>query len=105
MPWKFAPLGVVVAAVLFTGCSSKSESVQSPVAAAEVAPDRCTSAAANFAVGQKASPELLEQARLKAGAFSVRLLKPDSIVTLEYRSDRLNINADDSSTVTRVNCG
>jgi hypothetical protein len=56
-------------------------------------------------VGQKATPELVEQARAKAGAKDVRLLKPTDMVTLEYRSDRLNLNADDNAVITRVNCG
>jgi hypothetical protein len=47
----------------------------------------------------------VEQARAKAGARNVRLLKPDDMVTLEYRSDRLNLNADDNAVITRINCG
>ncbi|MDB6048625.1 MAG: hypothetical protein JWR17_1371 [Pseudomonas sp.] len=105
MPWKFSSLGLLAAAAVLAGCSNKSVPVEAPAAVADVAPGSCTASAAGFAVGQKASPQLLEQARIKAGAFSVRLLKPDTIVTLEYRSDRLNVNADDSSTVTRINCG
>jgi hypothetical protein len=58
-----------------------------------------------FAIGQKASAELLEQARVKSGAQNARVLKPSDMVTLEYRSDRLNLNADDRSIITRVNCG
>lgn len=103
MPWKFASLGFVIATVVLAGCSSKSESPQAPVA--ETGHSRCNAAAAEFVVGKKASAELVEQARVKAGAQDVRLLKPNDMVTLEYRSDRLNLNADDSSTITRVNCG
>lgn len=103
MPWKFASLGLVVVVAL-AGCnSSPSQSPQPPAADAEHG--RCNAEAAAFAVGKKASPELVEQARAKAGAKDVRLLKPDDMVTLEYRSDRLNLNADDNSTITRVNCG
>ncbi|MEB0039854.1 MULTISPECIES: I78 family peptidase inhibitor [unclassified Pseudomonas] len=104
MPWKFASFGVVVAAALLAGCGTKPMPAQDP-GVTEEGRSSCNAAAANFAVGKKASPELLEQARIKAGAWSVRLLKPDTIVTLEYRSDRLNVNADDSATITRVNCG
>jgi len=103
MPWKLASLGSVMAALILAGCSNTSESPEVP--AAEAGHGRCNAAAAEFAVGKKASAELLEQARIKAGAQNARVLKPSDMVTLEYRSDRLNLNADDSSTVTRVNCG
>ncbi|MEA9977815.1 MULTISPECIES: I78 family peptidase inhibitor [unclassified Pseudomonas] len=103
MPWKFAPLGCLIAAAALAGCSTQPEPVQAPEA--EVGHSNCNAAAANFAIGKKASPELLEQARIKAGAWSVRLLKPDTIVTLDYRSDRLNLNTDDLAIINRVNCG
>lgn len=104
MPWKFASLGLIVTAVTLAGCSSPAPSPQAPIAQAEQG-GRCDSSAAAFAVGQKATPELVEQARAKAGARNVRLLKPTDMVTLEYRSDRLNLNADDNAVITRVNCG
>jgi len=108
MPHKFlstglVSMGFVISSALLAGCSSKSEPVQAPVA--EAGHSRCDAAAAQFAIGKQASPALLEQARIKAGAQNARLLGPHDIVTLEYRSDRLNLNLDDNSSVTRVNCG
>lgn len=105
MPWKFASLGSVVAALVLAGCSSTSEP-KTPVApVADAGYGRCNAAAAEFAIGQKASTELLEQARVKSGAHTARVLKPSDMVTMEYRSDRLNLNTDDSLTITRINCG
>ncbi|AZE35149.1 putative lipoprotein [Pseudomonas chlororaphis subsp. aureofaciens] len=66
---------------------------------------RCEAKAAEFAIGKKASPELLEQARTRAGAQNARILKPNDMITLEYRSDRLNLNTDNNLVITRVNCG
>ncbi|MGH8416492.1 MAG: I78 family peptidase inhibitor [Pseudomonas sp.] len=107
MPWKYASSGLILAAVLLAGCSNTSES-SSPTEAA-VASDsgqsRCDAAAAQFAVGKPASPALLEQARVKSGAQTARVLGPNDMVTLEYRSDRLNLNTDQAATVNRVNCG
>ncbi len=34
-----------------------------------------------------------------------RVLGPNDMVTLEYRSERLNLNTDQAGTVNRVNCG
>jgi predicted small secreted protein len=108
MFWKLAPTSLVLAAALLAGCSSTSESsgeaTQAPVAA-EGGHSRCDAAAAQFAVGKPASPALLEQAKAKAGAQTVRALGPTDMVTLEYRSDRLNLNTDQAGSVNRVNCG
>lgn len=103
MPWKLASFGTLLAAVVLSGCSSTG-STKEPVAS-ESGHTRCEATAAEFAVGKKASPELLEQARTRAGAQYARFLKPNDMITLEYRSDRLNLNTDAGLVVTRVNCG
>ncbi len=104
MPWKLASLGTLLAAAMLAGCSSTSESAKDPVVA-EAGHGRCEAKAAEFAIGKKASPELLEQARTRAGAQNARFLKPDDMITLEYRSDRLNLNTDNNLVVTRASCG
>ncbi|WP_460116659.1 I78 family peptidase inhibitor [Pseudomonas sp. S2_C03] len=106
MPWKLASLGTLLAASLLAGCSNTStDSAADPVAATDTGHSRCEATAAEFAIGKKASPELLEQARVRAGAQNARILKPNDMVTLEYRSDRLNLSTDNSLVVNRVNCG
>ena len=102
MSWKLASLVSLLAVVALSGCSTPN-AAKEPVA--EAGHSRCDAKAASFVIGQKASPELLEQARAKAGAQNARFLKPDDMITLEYRSDRLNLNTDNSLVVTRVNCG
>ncbi|WP_226500047.1 I78 family peptidase inhibitor [Pseudomonas sp. MWU16-30322] len=105
MPLKFASLGALMAVAMLAGCSTTfSESAKDPVAT-DAGHSRCEAKAAEFAIGKKASPELLDQARAKAGAQNARFLKPTDMITLEYRSDRLNLNTDNNLVVTRVNCG
>ncbi|WP_347905296.1 I78 family peptidase inhibitor [Pseudomonas purpurea] len=104
MPWKLASLGTLLAAVMLTGCSSTTESAKD-TGVTETGHSRCEAKAAEFTIGKKASPELLEQARTRSGAQSARFLQPDDMVTLEYRSDRLNLNTDTHLVVVRVNCG
>ncbi|AEA70054.1 MULTISPECIES: I78 family peptidase inhibitor [Pseudomonas] len=104
MPWKLASLSTLLAAVVLSGCSSTSESTPEPVAT-ETGHSRCEAKGAEFAIGKQASPQLLEQARTRAGAQIARILKPNDMVTLEYRSDRLNLNTDANLVVNRVNCG
>ncbi|KQW37204.1 MULTISPECIES: I78 family peptidase inhibitor [Pseudomonas] len=103
MPWKLASLSTLLAAMFLSGCST-SESTPDPVAT-ETGHSRCEAKAAEFAIGKQASPQLLEQARTRAGAQIARILKPNDMVTLEYRSDRLNLNTDANLVVNRVNCG
>jgi len=104
MPWKLASLGTVLTVALLSGCSSTSESTSEPVAG-ETGHDRCEAKAAEFAIGKTASPQLLEQARSRAGAQIARIIRPNDMITLEYRSDRLNLNTDANLVVNRVNCG
>ncbi|MCU1725460.1 I78 family peptidase inhibitor [Pseudomonas sp. 7P_10.2_Bac1] len=103
MSWKLASLGSLLAVVVLSGCSSTQEAAKEPVV--DAGHTRCDAKGADFAIGQKASSSLLEQARVKAGAQTARILGPHDMITLEYRSDRLNLNADDSGVITRVNCG
>ncbi|MNF78024.1 Peptidase inhibitor I78 family protein [compost metagenome] len=104
MPWKLVSLGTLLAAVMLTGCSTTSEKAKDPVAA-QAGSGRCDAKAAEFALGKKASPQLLEEARTRSGSQNARILKPHDMMTLEYRSDRLNLNTDANLVITRVNCG
>ncbi|MBV4475357.1 I78 family peptidase inhibitor [Pseudomonas sp. B2M1-30] len=105
MPWKLASLGTVMAMAMLAGCNTTSSEPASAPVATESGHSRCEAQAAEFTIGKKASPELLEQARSRAGAQNARFLKPNDMITLEYRSDRLNLNTDNNLVVTRVNCG
>ncbi|MFY0727987.1 I78 family peptidase inhibitor [Pseudomonas sp. NFX15] len=106
MSWKLASLGTLLAVATLAGCSTAStESASAEVATTDTGHSRCEAKAADFALGKQASAQLLEQARTRAGAQSARFLLPTDMVTLEYRSDRLNLNTDANKVVTRVNCG
>ncbi|RMQ43225.1 putative lipoprotein [Pseudomonas cichorii] len=107
MPRKLLTSGFFAATALLAGCSTPSgsapETAQSP--AAHAGHGRCDAAQAQSAVGQQASAALLAQVRTSSGSNEARILGPNDMVTLEYRSDRVNINADSSGKVIRVNCG
>lgn len=101
-----ASLVSLLAAVVLVGCSSGGSASKSPEPAAPVNMDgRCEASNAEFAIGKAASADLLEQARKASGAQLARILKPTDAITLEYRSERLNLHADDKGVVSRVNCG
>ena len=101
-----AYLATLAVAAVLAGCSTGGVSSGGQVPEAPAGNDgRCQASGADFAVGKMGSAELLEQARKASGSQMARILKPHDVVTLEYRSERLNLNVDEQGRVTRVNCG
>ncbi|BCD88590.1 hypothetical protein PSm6_49970 [Pseudomonas solani] len=106
-------LGLALVGALLAGCSSTDAPAEKPAAAATeslpaAAPSedgRCSSGPVRSLIGKAATPELVEQAKNAAGASDVRVLKPGSVMTLEYNSRRLNIDTDDTNLIKGVSCG
>ncbi|MCU7241126.1 I78 family peptidase inhibitor [Pseudomonas peradeniyensis] len=99
-------LATLLVASVLAGCSTGGSSGGSSAQATPAGNDgRCEASGADFTIGKLASPELLEQAKKASGSGMARILKPHDMITLEYRSERLNLNVDDKGVVTRVNCG
>lgn len=100
-----AGLALAMMAVL-AGCSSAAKDAPASATSAPAAGDgRCDAQGAQFAVGQQASKPLLEQAKTRSGSMMARILGPHDSITMDYRSERLNLNTDDSGKVIRANCG
>ncbi|WP_460415755.1 I78 family peptidase inhibitor [Pseudomonas sp. microsymbiont 2] len=101
-----ASLATLLVASVLAGCSTGGSSGGSSAPVAPAGNDgRCEASGADFTIGKPASPALLEQARKASGSQMARILTPHDVITLEYRSERLNLNVDDKGVVTRVNCG
>ncbi|KNX78409.1 hypothetical protein DA83_23165 [Pseudomonas sp. 250J] len=99
-------LATLLVASVLAGCSTGGSSGGSSAQATPAGNDgRCEASGADFTIGKLASPELMEQAKKASGSQMARILKPHDMITLEYRSERLNLNVDDKGVVTRVNCG
>ena len=73
--------------------------------ATQPAPKTCDAAPGQGFVGQKLSDKLQSDAQKSTGSGSVRVIRPGQAVTMDFRSDRLNIEVDDKETVTRITCG
>ena len=67
--------------------------------------DPCTADAAKALIGREATGEVVEQARRAAHADVARVLKPGTMVTMEYRSGRLNIDVDEGNVIVALRCG
>ena len=53
---------------------------------------QCNAENAQSLVGQQLTSELLETARTLSGSKVVRRLAPDSVPTMEFRRDRINVS-------------
>ena len=91
---------VVMLAACTTAPSAPPMSDPMPPATAQ-----CHADAAQSFVGQAATPQTVEAARQRAGAEIARVLKPDQMVTMEYREGRLNVYVDKANVITRIACG
>lgn len=98
-------LSAVAGAVLLSACAAPAPA-PTPASAAPPEPVfQCNADGARFAVGQPLSPQLEAAARVRAGAGTVRALKPGEAVTMELNGGRLNLDVDARGRVTDVRCG
>ncbi len=65
----------------------------------------CDAEAAQRFVGKKADEATVKAAVAASGAKAARVIKPDTMVTMDYRGDRLNIRLDDAGDIIAVTCG
>ena len=99
-----APLTILVLAAC-TGPAREAPYTTTPVPEKEAGGFDCSADAAQYAVGQKTSVELAGELMKKTGARTLRWMPPRTAVTMDFRTDRLNIEYDDAMVITRVSCG
>ena len=91
------------ASLLISACGNTPATGQAPDSASMST--RCNAAPAQFAMGRNVDAALENEARTRAGAKTVRTLRPNQVVTMEFNAERLNLTVDDAGRVTRVSCG
>ncbi|WNO52550.1 I78 family peptidase inhibitor [Stakelama saccharophila] len=98
-----AALAPIILAV--TACATTAS--PPPAEQARPTPDagQCDAGGLDDLVGQPANAELGAKARDRAGARTIRWIQPGMAVTMDYRSDRLNIHLDGQNMVERFRCG
>ncbi|NYT84039.1 I78 family peptidase inhibitor [Pollutimonas harenae] len=102
--------GAVLAVATLAGCASGTQGTGSdtfdPASASSSSTNnqQCNADLAESAVGQKATPELLETYRDQSGAKQARILRPRDVITMEYNPQRLNLRVDEQDMVISVNC-
>lgn len=65
----------------------------------------CNARPAQFALNQAGDSQLGERAMRAAGAKRLRWIKPGQMYTMEFDSDRLNLEVDANNRVVAVRCG
>lgn len=78
---------------------------QSDATATSPAPGTCNSAALDQFTGQSASAELGAQMLKASGARAIRWVPKGSVITMEFRADRVTVMLDGDNKVERANCG
>jgi hypothetical protein len=68
-------------------------------------PAKCDAEGLSGMIGHEFTAAVQKTARDRAHARSVRVIAPGTMVTMDYRIDRLNIHIDDKNHITRIDCG
>jgi hypothetical protein len=76
-----------------------------PIPPTNISPAACNAEAARWAIGRAPDEATVERARTETGSKSVRVLKPGTAATMDFRPDRLNIDVNDRGAITGLRCG
>ncbi|QFT78832.1 I78 family peptidase inhibitor [Erythrobacter sp. THAF29] len=98
-----------IAAFALLGCTSEygaSEPVDStPEPIEKPVTHRCDPAPVQHHVGHDATQAIGEAILNESGAKTLRWGPPDSVWTMDYREDRVNVRYDRDMKITAVTCG
>ena len=116
----FVLTSMLLAACLTSACSSGNvTSPSEPIGSVTPPSDRpptpppdppppsgtCDASKAQWAIGERATAEVLERARTAAQAATARFIRPNQAITMEFSPARLNLGLDRRDVVIGVNCG
>ncbi|HEX8625497.1 MAG TPA: I78 family peptidase inhibitor [Allosphingosinicella sp.] len=88
---------LAAAALLASGCATAP--------AAEAGAGKCDSAKAQRLIGRSKSAKTGAEALRLSGATALRWIAPGTMVTMDYREDRVNLRVDPAGKVVKVDCG
>lgn len=93
---------VVALSLSLSACAATAPSTGGPMPPASMS---CNAEAAKAAIGKEATAQVVEQARIDAGAQIARVLRPGQMVTMEYHESRLNIDVNERNAIIGLRCG
>lgn len=100
-------VAVLVSGLLLSACASGPEPAHAPAppAVGQSEGAACDSDAVQYAIGEPFDEANASQLQSESGARQVRVLRPNSAATLDYREDRLNIHLDRNDNIEALRCG
>ena len=98
---RFTPAIAAMTAVSLAACAQLPPVDDTP----EMGGGQCDASKLGDLVGKTATSALVADAQKRAGARTTRVIKPGMAVTMDYRTDRLNIDVTDRNVVTATRCG
>ena len=99
-------LGATASLLTMVACTGGAPaSGEQPMAASPSTAARCDAQAAQASVGQAFNQDTLARVQAATGAQEARMLRPDSMITKEFKVGRVNVVVDANQRVVRVYCG
>ncbi|WP_109806861.1 I78 family peptidase inhibitor [Sphingosinithalassobacter portus] len=65
----------------------------------------CQAGPAQSLVGKPYNGGTARDAQRLSGARTLRPIPPDTMVTMDFRGDRVNVYTDENGTITKITCG
>ena len=96
-------LRIALAGLMLGGCAAPEAEMDETVPV--YGEGQCDADRAQSLVGQPATAALGAEALARTGARTIRWIQPGQAVTMDYRTDRLNIKLDGNNRVTAITCG
>ena len=93
---------LVAVALLLTGCTPMMTPEVQPAVGEE---GRCDLTRLQPLVGREGNAELGAEALRLSGAVALRWKPPGAVVSMDFRTDRLNVELDAAGRVTGFGCG
>jgi hypothetical protein len=95
---------ILLFAIVLPACAAAASQAEIPVRG-EIPGFTCRKPALSRFVGRRATPELAAELRRASGAKAVRWVRPGSMITMDYRDDRLTVRVNARNRVIAANCG
>ena len=98
---RLAALPLALAATACVTSSPPTGGLEAP----EGPPAACDATEAQQFIGRKASSSIGHSVLDMTGARRLRWGAPDTVFTMDYREDRVNVIYDEQGIITRIYCG
>lgn len=98
---RFTPALAAIVAVPLAACAQMPPVDETPVMGA----GQCDASKLGDLIGKTATSAVVADAQQRSMSRTVRVIKPGMAVTMDYRTDRLNIDVTDRNVVAATRCG